>query len=368
VSRTLTWDVWIFVAAICLTAFGVIMVGSASSFVALGHTRQPSHFLLRQFCFAAAGLALMMLVMRMRHRVLANRGVVLTLVVGAVTLLLAALMVPTHHNVNRWIFLGPVSIQPSEAAKIVLVIFLAYMIERKGPALNDWRTGLTPILAVSGFLVSLVLIQPDYGTAVLMVLVTGIMLFVAGIRWRYLLAAGGAAAIVLAGFLCLARYRLDRLFAFVDVWRHGTQANGEHSYQLLQSLVAVGSGGLTGRSLGQGHQKAHFLPEPYSDFIYAVIGEELGLLGCGLVLVAFLLLLWRGLLAAGRADDRFGSFLALGLTVLLVGQAMVNMGVVLGLLPTKGLALPLISYGGSSLLCSLTALGLLLAVARRPAR
>jgi cell division protein FtsW len=210
----------------------------------------------------------------------------------------------------------------------------------------------------------LVIIEPDFGTTAILALIAFTMLFVAGLRWRYLLLTGGAVSAGLALLLVVAPYRRARLLAFIEVLREGLQAEGEHTYQLVQSLVAVGSGGVGGTSLASGYQKAFFLPEPFTDFIYAVIGEELGLLGCALVLTLFLVLLWRGLQVSSRCEDVFGSYLALGLTVLLVGQALVNMGVVVGLLPTKGLPLPFISYGGSSLICSLLAVGLLLSVSR----
>jgi len=279
-------------------------------------------------------------------------------------LLVIALLSPPINNVHRWITVGPITVQPSELAKIVLVIFLAYLIEKKGDRLNEWSTGLVPCLAVAGWFMGLVIIQPDFGTTAILALIAFTMLFVGGLRWRYLLFTGGTVTAALALLMVVAPYRRARLLAFVEVLRDGLQAEGEHTYQLVQSLVAVGSGGVHGTSLATGYQKAFFLPEPFTDFIYAVIGEELGLLGCALVLTIFLVLLWRGLQVSNRCEDAFGAYLALGLTVLLVGQALVNMGVVVGLLPTKGLPLPFISYGGSSLICSLTAVGLLLSVSR----
>lgn len=363
-SRKLTWDLWIFAAALGLTVFGTIMVGSASSFVAAEKFERPSHFLIRQILYALAGLALMLVVMRLPHRWLARRGVVYGLMAVVGVLLVTALLSPPINGTHRWIPIGPVHLQPSELAKIVLVIMLAYLIERKGERLNEWSTGLVPCLSIAGLFMGLVIVQPDFGTTAILALIALTMLFVAGLRWRYLLVTGGAVAAVLAAVLVMAPYRVARLMAFAEVLRDGLEAEGEHTYQLVQSLVAVGSGGLGGTSLASGYQKAFFLPEPFTDFIYAVIGEELGLMGCTLILGMFLVLLWRGLRVSSRSEDVFGSYLALGLTTLLVGQALVNMGVVVGLLPTKGLPLPFISYGGSSLICSLLAVGLLLSVSR----
>jgi cell division protein FtsW len=363
-SRKLTWDLWIFGAALCLTVFGTIMVGSASSFVAAEKFERPSHFLIRQILYALVGLALMLLVMRLPHRWLARREVVLGLMTLVSVLLVVALLSPPINNAHRWIPLGPIHVQPSELAKIVLVIMLAYLIERKGERINEWSTGLVPCLAVAGLFMGLVIVQPDFGTTAILGLIAFTMLFVAGLRWRYLLITGGTAAAVLAVVLVMAPYRVARLLAFAEVLAKGLEAEGKHTYQLVQSLVAMGSGGVGGTSLAGGYQKAFFLPEPFTDFIYAVIGEELGLMGCALVLAIFLVLLWRGLQVSSRCEDVFGSYLALGLTALLVGQALVNMGVVVGLLPTKGLPLPFISYGGSSLVCSLAAVGLLLSVSR----
>jgi cell division protein FtsW len=365
VSRKLVTDVWLFAAAAALTVFGVIMVGSASSFVATGKTGDPSHFLGRQALFAVVGVVAMLLLMRLPYRWLARRGVVLGLIAGASTLLLVALLMPAQAGVHRWIPLGPFHLQPSELTKIVLIIFLAYMIERKGQGLNDWTTGLAPCLAVAGWLTVLVLIEPDFGTAVLLAAVAGTMLFVAGANFRHILLGGAAASVLLVAFLAAAPYRRERLATFLSLVRDGNPNEVEGAYQLSQSLLAFGAGGISGVSLGQGQQKAFFLPAPFTDFIYAVIGEELGLIGCVAVLVGFTVLAVRGLRAAERAGDTFGQHLAFGLTVLLVGQALVNIGVALGLLPTKGLPLPFISYGGSSLIASLMAVGILLSVSRR---
>jgi cell division protein FtsW len=244
-------------------------------------------------------------------------------------------------------------------AKLVTVIFMAYILAKKDGQVNDLWAVPVPAAVVVGSLAFLIVIEPDLGSAVMMVAVTGVMLFAAGLGWRYVGLGGGALVGLVALAVLAEPYRLRRFIAFLNPTADMQGMN----FQLQQSFIALGSGGWIGTGFGLSKQKWHYLPASHTDFIFSVIGEEFGLIGTGLLLTAFLVVFWRGMRAASRAPDRFGFFLALGITNLIVLQALVNMCVCLGLLPTKGLPLPLISYGGSSLLISMTAMGLLLNVA-----
>jgi cell division protein FtsW len=235
---------------------------------------------------------------------------------------------------------------------------MAWVLARGQEKVNDpWAVPL-PCLLIVGTTALLVVVEPDLGSAIVPVVVACVMIFVAGLRWRYLLGFAGLGTVGFAVAVLIEPYRVARISSFLDPWSDPF----DKGYQLCQSLIAFGNGGMTGLGLGGGGQRALFLPAPHTDFIFSVVGEDLGLIGCGSVLAAFLLLFWRGMRAAMRAPDRFGFYLAMGITCMLVLQSLINMGVCLGLLPTKGLPLPFISYGGSSLLVSMTAMGLLLNV------
>jgi cell division protein FtsW len=257
------------------------------------------------------------------------------------------------NETHRWIRLGPLSFQPAELAKLSIVLYLAYHIERRAERVNDFAL-LFPGLLLVGWFAFLVLIQPDLGTAFCLVLTGAVMLFVAGVRLRYFAVLAIPTLTALYAAITAVPWRIRRVFVFLNPWADPQGAG----YQVIQSLIAVGTGGLTGVGLGEGRQKLFYLPYPYSDFIYAVIGEELGLIGAAAVVLAFVVILWRGLRAAWGAPDDFGRFLAVGLTLSLVLQALINVSVTLGLLPTKGIPLPFISAGGSSLVFALVAVGL----------
>jgi cell division protein FtsW len=261
---------------------------------------------------------------------------------------------------TRWLNIGGLGIQPSELSKIVLIIFIAALLERRMDKIDDPSHTLVPIgLVLAGF-VALILPEPDLGTSVALVVIAGVMVFAAGIDYRYI--AGLAVSAVPAFYVLVWRsdYRRDRIMAFLDPWADPL-GNG---YQMVQSMIAVGTGGVLGRGLMGGVQKLHYLPEPHNDFIYAVISEELGLIGATMIVACFCVIAWRGLRTALRAPDRFGAFLALGLTTMVAFQAFYNVSVVLGLLPTKGIPLPFVSYGGSSLLINLIGIGILLNVSQ----
>jgi cell division protein FtsW len=256
--------------------------------------------------------------------------------------------------------MGPLSLQPSELAKLALILFLAWRLQRDRDPDQGWQKTFIPCLVLSGFFVFLVMMQPDLGTAVSLAILAGSMLFVAGVRLRFLAGIAVLGLAVLLVLVPMKGYQMRRVTAFLDP-ASDPQGAG---YQVRQSVISVGAGGETGRGLGEGRQKLFFLPYPYTDFVYAVIGEELGLIGTLAVMGAFLVLMWRGLRAAARAPDMFGCYLAAGTTIFLVAQAMINIGVALGMLPAKGLPLPFISYGGSSLVAGLAASGILLNVSQ----
>jgi cell division protein FtsW len=264
------------------------------------------------------------------------------------------------NGARRWFNLGGLGIQPSEFAKLAAVLFTALMLERRMHRIDELSYSLLPIGIVVGAMSGLILLEPDLGTAASLVMIVGTMVFAAGLNYRYLLGTAIAAVPILYLLIASSPYRLRRLLAFLNP---EADPLGD-GFQVMQSLIAVGTGGVFGRGLMGGVQKLFFLPEPHTDFIYAVIGEELGLLGTTTVLACFCIIAWRGVRIAMRAHDAFGSFLALGLTAMIAVQALVNISVVLGLLPTKGIPLPLVSSGGSSLLISLAGIGVLLNVSQ----
>jgi cell division protein FtsW len=365
-ARKLKSDRWLFIAALFLVCVSVVMVYSALSGRALDAVAVSTHIVMRQLTWALLGFLLMLVVMRIDYRSWQQPGVVkagLCAVFGALVLL-AILKATGHGHVVkgavRWIGFGGVTVQPSEFAKLAVVLFVADRLSRHMERVNDLRAVLLPIAAVIGGMAALILYQPDLGTTVSIVLVASAMLFAAGLSLQHI----GALALVAFPALYLlvwtSPYRWARVTAFLDPWADplGT------GFQVIQSLIAVGTGGLMGRGLMDGLQKMRFLPEPHSDFIYAVIAEEFGLFGALVVLACFLLVAWRGFRVAMHAQDRFGSLLAVGLTTMIAVQALINISVVLGLVPTKGLPLPFVSAGGSSMLVSLIGIGILLNVSQ----
>jgi len=278
-------------------------------------------------------------------------------------MLIAVLFRAPVNGTRRWFGIGGLGIQPSELAKLAAVLFTALVLERRMHRIDDLRYSMLPIAIVVGALAGLILLQPDFGTAMSLLLIVAAMVFAAGLNYRYLVGTVLAMAPAIYLVLMSADYRRRRLFAFWDPWAD-PQGDG---FQIIQSLLAVGSGGVFGRGLMSGVQKLYYLPEPHTDFIYAVIGEELGLVGATCILVCFCVIAWRGLRIASRAQDSFGAFLALGITTMIGVQALVNMSVVLGLMPTKGIPLPLVSAGGSSLLINLLAMGILLNISQHEA-
>ncbi len=359
-SRTRKTDRPLFVATLLLVCTSVVMVYSASAVVAMDRFQQPNLFLTKQALWAALGLAVLAIVSRIDYRLYKDDRVVWA-VIGAVGLMLALVLFSAPVNgTRRWFGIGGLGIQPSELAKIACVLFTAITLERRAHRINELRYSLMPIGLITGGLMLLILLQPDFGTAVSLLAIVGVMVFAAGLHYRYLIGMALVLAPAVAAILWAEPYRRARLLIFLDPWKDPL-GNG---FQIIQSLIAVGNGGIEGKGLMAGVQKLFYLPEPHTDFIYAVIAEELGLIGASAVLICFVVITWRGLRVSVRAEDSFGSFVALGLTTMIGVQAFVNISMVLSLLPTKGIPLPLVSNGGSSLLISLLAMGMLLNISQ----
>ncbi len=359
-AKKLKSDQTLFLATILLVGLSIVMVYSASAVVAMERFQQPYMFLIKQTLWATLGLALLWLVMRVDYRVYRNPAFIWTTVGVVVVCLVAVLFSSPINNARRWFSIGGLGIQPSELAKLSAIFFTAALLERRMHRINEVSYALAPIaMVVVGFVV-LIMLEPDFGTSVSLAIIAGVMVFAAGLSYTYLLAGVLAILPVVAYLAISAPYRLKRLTTFLDPW---ADPLGD-GFQIIQSLIAVGTGGVTGRGLMNGVQKLFYLPEPHSDFIFAVIAEELGLIGTTVIVICFCVVAWRGLRVALHAPDSFGAFLALGLTTMVAVQAFVNMSVVLGLAPTKGIPLPFVSSGGSSLLINLLGMGVLLNVSQ----
>jgi cell division protein FtsW len=298
--------------------------------------------------------------MRIDYRAYRNDRMLWFLLAVVTVMLVAVLFRQPINGTRRWFGIGGFGIQPSELAKLSAILFTALMLERRRARINELQYSLLPIALIVGGIVALILLQPDFGTAVSLLAVIAVMVFAAGISYRYLFGAALLALPALYVILMQADYRRRRLLTFMDPW---ADPLGD-GFQIIQSLIAVGTGGVFGKGLMNGVQKLFYLPEPHTDFIYAVISEETGFIGASLVLLCFCVIAWRGLRTAMRAPDTFGAFLALGITMMLVLQAFVNISVVLGLMPTKGIPLPLVSNGGSSMLINLLGVGVLLNISQ----
>ena len=363
-ARTLKSDRVLFLVTVLLVAVSVVMVFSASAVQSQVKYQNGEYFLLKQVAWAAIGLVVLLAVMHIDYHEFRRPELIWSLI-GCVTVGLVAVFLfhPTN-GTQRWIAFGPASIQPSELAKLACILFAAALLERRMHRVNDVSYVIVPIAAVTLTLAGLIYEEPDFGTAIVLVLVVTTILFAAGLSYRYVAALGLMLLPVAMVAILSSPYRVIRLLTFL----HPGQDLQKTGFQAWQSLVAVGSGGWFGKGLMAGVTKLFYIPEPHTDFIFAVIGEELGLIGTTLIIACFIVIGWRGLRASVLAPDRFGSLLALGLTTMVTLQALVNVSVVVSLLPTKGIPLPLVSNGGSSLLINLVGMGILLNISQQGSR
>lgn len=355
-------DRTIVLVTLLLLSLGIMMVHSASSVVSAAKFHDPFFYAKRQLLWALLGIAAMFWLSDFdyhRLRSLAPKIAVLSFV------FLGAVLIPgigaVRGGSRAWLGIGSFGIQPSEFAKLALILFLAHLLTDYGDRMSSFRRGLLPPLLIALMAVGLIMLEPDLGQSVVIMGTAILMLFVAGARMRHLGMLGGAGLAAFAGLVAAAPYRLDRVTAFLDPWKYPLK----EGYQIIQSLYAIGSGGLLGLGLGNSHQKFLYLPEPQTDFIFSILGEELGFLGALTVLFLFGILVWRGFRIALYATDIFGTLLATGITSMVAVQVLINIGVVTGSIPATGITLPLLSYGGSSLTLMLTAIGILLNISRQ---
>ncbi|MBX3290134.1 MAG: putative lipid II flippase FtsW [Acidobacteria bacterium] len=363
-SKEARMDWLMFAIAAVLAVFGTMMVYSASAMIAYRETAGESQFtyFYKQAAFTAIGLVLMYVVSRIDHRLYNNRIVVGLVLLVTVGCLIAVFGFNEINGAQRWIRFGSFSLQPSEMAKIALPLFLAYYLANREGKMSDIVGTVLPCCAVAAFLMGLVFFEPDLGTALVLAAIFAAVFFAAGASMVHVGALAAIAVPIVGGALIFAPWRMRRLAAFVDPCNPENAADA--GYQVCQSLYAIGSGGILGEGFAKGQQKLFYLPYPYSDFIFSVVGEELGLAGTLAVVVAFAFLLWRGARAAMNAPDRFGTLLGIGIITGITVQALFNISVVTSLLPAKGIPLPFISYGGSSVMVTLAAVGILLNISK----
>jgi cell division protein FtsW len=363
--QPVVYDLGLLFPVLLLVGMGIVMVYSASSALALKNFGSDYFFLKRQAAFSLVGIIVLVTFSYIPFRLYR----VLTYPVLAAAFLMLLAVAFTGWGVSaggsvRWLQIGAFRFQPSELARLALVIYMAYSMSKKGELLRDFYVGFMPHVMVLGLFSALLLIQPDFGSVVIFAALTWIMLFVGGCRISHLMSV----IVVLAPLAWLvmtqAEYRVKRLMSFLDPWQYPA----DEGYQIVHSLMAFGTGGITGAGLGKGYQKLFYLPEPHTDFIFSVVGEELGLIGVMVVILLYGIMLMRGVRIARHARDPFGALLAMGITVTLGLQVCINMGVALGLLPTKGLTLPFLSYGGTSLLINMAAVGIMMNIGARDAR
>ncbi|MGD9628324.1 MAG: putative lipid II flippase FtsW [Pyrinomonadaceae bacterium] len=358
-------DWMMFAIAAGLALFGAMMVYSASAMIAVRETAGASQFtyFYKQFGFTLAGLIVMFTASRVDYRRLNQPIAVYALFALTIVMLVAVFAFPEINGARRWIRMGPFSIQPSEIAKIALPVFLAYFLTRNQDRVGEIKSTVIPCLGALILMGGLIFIEPDLGTTIVLCAIFASVYFAAGAKLLHIATVAAAMVVMALAAVLMAPWRVERLMAFLDPFAHSDDAG----YQVVQSLYAIGSGGIFGEGFAKGQQKLFYLPYPYSDFIFSVVGEELGLVGTLAVVIAFGLLLWRGARAAVKSPDRFGMLLGVGLITGIIVQALFNISVVTSLLPAKGIPLPFISYGGSSVLVTMAAVGILLNISRQGA-
>jgi cell division protein FtsW len=360
-AKRVSVDRWLFTVTMLLVFLGLVMVFSASAVMARERFGSPYAFLSKQLIWAVAGLAAMVVTMRVDYKRYKHPALVFSLMGVTTLLLISVFFLDRSHNTHRWIHLGGFSFQPSELAKPVLILFLAYFLESRARTMDDVRNTLVPAAAPLLVFIGLIVLQPDLGTAIACAGIAACILYVAGMRMRYFGYAFAASLLPLYFLIFHVAFRRDRILAFLNPYADRQRAG----FHIIQSLIAVGTGGITGTGLMEGKQKLFYLPEPHTDFIFAVTAEELGLVGAVFVVTLFAIFLWRGMRASWRTEDLFGRYLAVGVTTMVVLQAFINISVVLGMMPTKGIPLPLVSYGGSSLFVTLACVGVLLNITKQ---
>lgn len=354
------YDIKLLLPVLFLVGIGIVMVYSASSAMALKKFDSEFFFLRKQALFALAGVVVLVFCSRIPYRL--YHSLAYPILATGILLLIAIHISGLGHSAGgsaRWLRFGGLSFQPSEFARFAMIVYLAYSLSRKDDLLKDFYVGFLPHIIVLGVITALIFMQPDFGSVVIIAMVTYLMMFVGGVRLTHMAISLAVFLPVLYFFMTGAEYRLRRLMSFLDPWQYPA----DEGYQIIHSLMAFGTGGIWGTGIGKGYQKLFYLPEPHTDFIFSVIGEELGLVGITIILLLFAIILWQGMRIARNADDPFGVFLATGLTISILLQVCVNMGVSLGLLPTKGLTLPFLSYGGTSLLINMASIGILMNIA-----
>lgn len=360
-SRKQQIDFMLFSTIMLLVAIGVVMVYSASSYIAMYRYKNDMFFLQRQGSFAILGFISMMIISRIDYHIIKKHTGKIMIVSIALLLIVLLPIFPSPNGARRWILIGPLSIQPSEIAKYVVVLYMAKSISNKGNRINSFIYGVMPYLIVSGLFAGLVLAEKNLSIAAVIMIATLIVLFAAGCKIMHisfimlLVGAAGAAATY------FEPYRMRRFMTFLHPWED-PQGNG---YQLIQSLLALGSGSILGSGLGLSRQKCYYIPEPHNDFIFAIIGEELGLVGCLFIICLFVVFISRGISIAMKAEEVYGTILAVGITAIIAIQAIINIAVVSGSMPVTGVPLPFISYGGSSLVINLSAMGILLNISKQ---
>ncbi|SDE77079.1 spore cortex peptidoglycan biosynthesis regulator SpoVE [Fontibacillus panacisegetis] len=354
-------DYWLLASVLGLLAIGMVMVYSAGSVLAFHDYGDSFYFVKRQILFAVLGLVAMFFTMNLDYRILkkyAKIGLILCFA------LLVIVLIPgigeVRGGARSWLGISSFGIQPSEFMKLGMILFLSFWLSKEDYRINLFTRGLLPPLGVTGLAFGLIMLQPDLGTGTVMLGASLLIVFTAGARIRHLAGLAAFGALGFVGLILAAPYRLQRITAFLDPWSDPLGAG----YQIIQSLYAIGPGGLAGLGLGMSRQKYSYVPEPQTDFIFSILAEETGFIGGLLVLILFLILVWRGMRVAMTVDDMFGSLLAVGIVGMVGVQVVINIGVVIGLMPVTGITLPLISYGGSSLTLMLTALGILLNLSR----
>ncbi len=360
IFRPYKFDKILFFTVLLLIIIGIIMVFSSSGIISSEKYQHPFHFLTNHILGVFIGVFLILLILPIKRQFYKNSVIIFTLVLLSGALLGLCLIMPEIAHTKRWIqFLG-LGFQPSELAKISVVLFLAYYIDRKKEKLNEFKVLIFPLLILLSFTV-LILLEPDYGTAILIILISMITLFIGGLKFRYFLHSGIIFVGLFIFYLFKASYRIDRILAFI----FPSQDPLNSGFQIIQSKIAIGSGGILGVSIGESTQKLFYLPCAHTDYIFAIVGEELGLVGSALILLLFFVFLWRGLAISRKAPNLFCKIAAAGLTISIFFQAMLNMSIVMGLGPPTGIPLPFISYGRSSLICTLLATGIILNISQR---